>query len=123
MNTTHTQVTTFQIMIQKMISIPEDFLVSPSSSFIPPTKVTTTLISNSQTYFFFFNFIYMESHKMYPFMSFHILCLSVFHVLKYRGRLFFSTSGENCVVLKYYVLCVSFTSKNTGLFLVFFFFF
>jgi len=60
---------------------------------------------------------------MYPFMSFHILCLSVFHVLKYRGRLFFSMSGENCIVLKYYVLCISFTLKNTGLFLVFFFFF
>ena len=61
MNTTHTQVTTFQIMIQKMTSIPEDFLVSPSSSFIPPTKVTTTLISNSQTYFFFW-ILYTWNH-------------------------------------------------------------
>ena len=121
MNTTHTQVTTFQIMIQKMTSIPEDFLVSPSSSLIPTTKVTTTLISNSQTYFLL-NFIYMESHNMYSFMSFHTLCLSVFHVLKCRGRLFFSTTGENCIVLKYYILCISFTLKNTGLFLVLFFF-
>lgn len=54
-------------------------------------------------------------------MSFRTLYLSIFHVLKCRGRLFFSTIGENCIVLKYYILCISFTLKNTGLFLVFFF--